>query len=250
MYDIRVTRFGGGVVNSTDNGIFSDLPIPERITKLHEYSQDFDQFVAGDWVITLNGGTAALAAGDGGLLLLTTVVSNFVEVQKTPADFLLAKNFRSWFQCRAAVDNILGAVVAGLINVNAAPFTPANNTDGIYFLTDGTGALSGVVAVGGVRTSTLLGNLLVGGAQAVLSWYYDGGVYAAAPNGRIVFEARGPGVSAPARVMVPAPATFPGAVNLAPVVGVNATTAAIRTLTVDLLDAIKERDNINATPTF
>ena len=178
---------------------------------MHEYSQDFDQFVAGDWTATLNAGTAALAAADGGVLLLTTVVSNFVSLQKLPANYLIAKNFRTWFQIRATVDNILGAVVAGLINVNAAPFTPASNTDGIYFLTDGTGALSIVVAVGGVRTSTLMNSLLVGGAQATLSWYWDAGVYAAAPNGRIVAEVKGAGVSVASRLSVPAPVNFPGA---------------------------------------
>jgi hypothetical protein len=252
MYDTQVTRFKGGLINASDSGIFSDLYIPERITKMHEYPQDFDQFIAADWTLTLNAGTAALAAGDGGLLLLTTVASNFVSVQKTPTHYVLQKGFRSWFQARLNVDNILGAVIAGLINVTAAPFTPANITDGIYFLTDGTGALSGIVAVGGVKTTVALGSLLVGGSLATLSWYYDGGVYAAAPNGRIIFEVKGAGVSVSARgsVVLPAGTTFPAATNLTTTVGVSATTAAVRTLSVDLLYPIKDRENINATPAF
>lgn len=46
MFDNTVTRLPGGVSNSRENGILSDLPVNERISKLHEYSNDFDQYVA------------------------------------------------------------------------------------------------------------------------------------------------------------------------------------------------------------
>ena len=51
-------------------------------------------------------------------------------------------------------------------------------------------------------------------------------------------------------IVVPVASVFPGAVNLAETLAVNAPTAVVRTLTVDTLYAAKDRTNINATPAF
>lgn len=252
MFDNVVTRDGPGHNSETVNEVFSDLYVENRVGKIHEYPQDFDQYIAADYTVTLGGGAAALAAGDGGILSLVTAVSAATLIQKTPANYQLVKAFRAWVHFRAQIDNILGAVVHGLINATAAPFTPANVTDGLYMLTDGTGAVSFAVAVGGVRTIVAAGVSLVAAAQYSFSAYYDGGCYAAAPNGRVVFQITGAGVSANNRtvIVLPAGTTFPGAVNLAPVSGVNATTAAARTMLLDLMYVAKDRTNINATPNY
>lgn len=255
MFDIATTRVPRAFNASTEQGIMSDLPLLDRISKVHEYPNDFDAFVAADWTQTLNGGSAALTAGNGGLLLLTTVASNFATIQDNPVAYQMARGFRDWFQCYAQVDNVLGFIIAGLLNATATPFTGASQTDGIYFLSGAAGALTANVAVGGVIASVPLGVNLVAAAQAKLSWYYDGAVYAAAPNGRVIFEAKGPGVTATSRVEIAVPsagtiAAFPGAVNTGLIVGVSASTAAVRTLTVDLMYGAQDRDNINATPSF
>lgn len=262
MLDNTVSRFPPGLNNVKENGMFSDMFVPDRIAKVHEYPQDFDQFVAGDWTVT-GTGTSALAAGDGGLILISSLLSSFELIQKVPANFQLTKNFRAWGRFVASVDSILGALVLGLINATAAPFTPANITDGIYMLTDGTGAVSFILAVAGVKTTLASGVILVGGGTFVFEWYYDGAVYAAAqPNGRVIFSIANipgvtSGVSANFRGEIGGgntsqlmPATFPGAVNLAPLAGVNATTAVARVLTLDTLYVAKDRFNINATPAF
>lgn len=256
MFDNTVSRFNPGVTNSRDTGLLSDLYVNNRIDRIHEYPQDFDQFVAADWVVT-GAGTAALTAGDGGILLLTTTASTFESVQKTPAAFPMTKGLRSWFTAQVQVDNVLGLLIAGLLNATATPFTGASQTDGAYFLSTNTGALSFNVAVGGVIASVNLGVSLVAGAiaNANLSFYWDGGCYAAAPLGRVVFEASGAGVTANVRgeIAVPASGTiaaFPGAVNLAPIFGVSASTAAVRTAVIDKLYAAKDEVNINATPAF
>lgn len=250
MFDNRVTRMSPGSTNIQDAGILSDMYVQDRLGRIHEYSQDFDQYIAADWTQTLNGGTAALTAGDGGLLLLTTVVSNFATVQKTPANFQLARNFRAWFSARVSVDALVGLVIAGLMNATATPFTGGSQTDGIIFLSDNAGALSVKVAVGGVSVTQAVGASLIAGTQALLAFYYDGGVYPSAPNGRVVYEV----LPNPANfatlvkgsIAIPASGTiaaFPGAVNLAPIVGVNASTAVVRTLTVDAVYAAKDRYN-------
>lgn len=257
MLDNLVSRFYPGQTNSRDTALLSDLYVNNRIDRLHEYPQDFDQYIAADWVQTLNGGAAGLIAGDGGILQLTTVVSNFASVQKTPAAFPMTKGLRSWLTCQVQVDNVLGLLIAGLLNATATPFTGASQTDGAYFLSTNTGALSFNVAVGGVISSVALGVNLVAGAlaNANLSFYYDGGCYPGAPLGRVIFEASGAGVTANVRgeILVPASGTiaaFPGATNLAPIFGVSASTAAVRTAVIDKLYVAKDEVNINATPPF
>lgn len=252
MFDNSVSRFAQGQTNTRDQGIMSDLYVNDRIGKIHEYSQDFDQFIAGDWTVTLGGGSQALIAGDGGINQLQSAASAATLIQKTPANYQLAKTFRTWGRFTSQIDSILGAVFHGLVNATVAPFTPANVTDGIYMLTDGTGAVSFAIAVGGVRTIVAANVLLVAAAQYQYSFYYDGAVYASAPNGRVVHELSGPGVSAKVRIaqVVPAGNAFPGAVNLAPISGVNATTAVARTMLLDTIWVAKDRANINATQAF
>ena len=257
MFDNAVSRLNQGHTNNRDTHILSDLYVPDRATHLHEFSPDFDQFVGADWVVT-GAGTAGLVAGDGGWLSVVSAVSAFQEVQKTPANFSFTKGFRSWGAYQIALDSLLGTVLIGLMNVTTTPFTPASQTDGCYFLTlANTGQITFNVAVGGVITTVNTGSVLIPGAvpNANLYWYYDGGVYPGAPLGRIAWQVDGPGVTVATRgeVLVPATGTiaaFPGATLVAPVVAVNATTAAARTLIVDRLYTAKDEVNINATQPF
>jgi hypothetical protein len=263
MFDISVTRFAGGLTNVRDQGIFSDLYVPDRIGKVHEYSNDFDQFIAADWVNT-GAGTAVLVAGDGGNLAITSAVSAFQSVQKTPAAWQTQKNFRTWGRFSGSLDSLLGNVLLGLLNVTVTPFTGASQTDGMYFTSAvGTGALSFNIAVGGVITTVAVGASIVAGAvpanQFNLLFYWDGGVYAAAPNGRVVFEASGPGIiatgvgasgSVRGEIALPAGTTFPGNTLTVPTMAVSASTAVARLLTMSGLYVAKDNTNINATPGF
>lgn len=255
MLDNVVSRFPKGINNDRDQGILSDLYVSNRIGTIHEYPQDFDQYIAGDWTQTLNGGSAALVAGDGGLLALTSAVSVIASIQKNPANFQLAKGFRTWGRVVTQLDSLLGSSIFGLLNVTTTPFTGASQTDGIYFTTAvTTGEISLNVAVGGVISTLDTGVAVVVGSPFNASFYYDGGVYAL-PNGRVIFQLTGAGVTANARgeILVPSSGTitaFPGAVNIAPTLGVNASTAVARVLTTDTLYFAKDRANINVTPAF
>lgn len=253
MYDNRVSRFPYGVTNVRESGILSDLPMNSRITKVHEYSEDFDRYAAAEWTVT-GAGSAALTAGDGGLLNITSPVSAFQSLQDNPGSFVMVKSFRSWMSFRASLDSLLGNVLVGLLNVTVTPFTGASQTDGIYFTSAvTTGALSINIAVGGVITTQALGASIVAGSQFVLDFYYDGADYAAGyPNGRVVAEVSGAGASASVRteILIPAASTFPGATVLATTMAVNASTAVARVLTVDSIWIAKDRTNINASPVF
>src|ERR1700752_1275295 len=243
MFENRISRFAPGVTQTRDNAILSDLPVPDRIDAINEYPQDFFQYIAADWTQTLNGGSAGLIAGAGGILQVQTVASNFATVQKTPAAWQMSKGLRAWYVSQVQVDNVLGLIIDGLLNATATPFTGASQTDGMYFLSTNTGALSFNVAVGGVIASVSCGVSLVrvAVANANLNFYYDGACYGGrAPLGRVVWEAWGPGVTANARgeIVIPASGTitaFPGATNLSPIFGVSASTAAVRTGVIDKL---------------
>jgi len=264
MYDLAVTRHYPGVNNEKESALFSDLYVAHRLGRVHEYPNDFDSYIAGDWTQTLNGGSVALAAGDGGILNLVTAVSASASIQDNPAAMSHTKSFRTWMFGRMAIDNLLGQVIFGLMNATATPFTPASITDGAWFSSAaGTGALSFNVAVGGVITTVAMGVSLVAGQQIQLSAYYDGAIYAAGqPNGRYVAQADQfiAGISSgAARVELGAagtgqagvmPATFPGATNLCYTIAAFASTAAARTLSIDTVYFAKDRININATPPF
>jgi len=264
MFDNATTRFPPALNNVKESAIFSDLPVPDRIDSLHEYPQDFDDYFgpattaaspAGGWTLSGAGATAALVAGDGGIMSLAAAASTPAALQKTPAAFPMTRGKRGWYTTQLNVDSVLGLIIAGLLNATATPFTGASQTDGMYFLSTNTGALSFNVAVGGVIATVATGVSLVAGAYANLSIYYDGACYNATPNGRVVWQVDGPGVTASARgeILIPAAGTiaaFPSAVNLAPIIGVSASTAAVRTLLDDKLYAAKDEIFINATPPF
>lgn len=260
MFDNATTRFPPALNNVKENAIFSDLPVPDRIDALHEYPDDFDDYfgpaapgTAGGWILSGAGATAALVAGDGGILSIVAAASTPTSLQKTPAAFPMTRGKRTWFTDQVQVDSVLGLVLVGLLNATATPFTGASQTDGAYFTTTNTGVLSFNVAVGGVIFTAPCGVSLVAGQYSNLSFYYDGALYNAAPNGRVVWQADGPGVTATARgeVVIPAAGTiaaFPSAVNLATVLGVSPSTAVARTLLTDKLYVAKDEINPNATP--
>lgn len=257
MLDNTITRFQSGIANNggfsnvRDTDLFSDIPVGDW-TRYHNYYTDYDQYVAADYVVT-GAGTAALTAGDGGLLLITSPVSTFQSLQKTPAAFSIQAGKPLWGEIDAALDSLLGTLLVGLLNVTVTPFTGASQTDGIYLLsTVTTGALSFNIAVGGVITTVATGVSVVAGQQFKFRFYYDGACYDQFPNGRVFYELSGPGVTGTVRgvITLPAGTAFPGATLVTPTLAVNASTAVARTLTVDQVDVFKSRINPNSTPSF
>lgn len=264
MFDKTITRFGstglnsGGFSNVPDNDLFSDIPIGDW-TRYHNYFNHFDSYTAADFAFNNTGAaTAALQAGDGGQLLITNTAANndVASLQKTPASFLLADGFPTWMAFTAKVDNVLGRLIIGLLNQQgAAPgaFTAANRTDGIYMVSDATGAVTVEYAVGGARVATATVAQLVGAQFFNFRAYWDGNLHPnSAPNGRIVYEFTGAGVAAPVRgsIILPSNTTFPGAVNLAPIVALQNGSAVARNVTLALMNAFKPSISPIATPTF
>lgn len=173
-----VTRFPGGVTNVAENDLFADLVMPDP-TKFHTYFDDFDNYTAGDWVVTETqaGATQALTAGDGGLLLLTNSAADddLVALQKTPAAFAFTAGKKVFFKARFKVsDATQSDFVIGLQVVDT---TPLDVTDGVYFLkADGSTDLSVVCRKNASTGSTSASSIatIADDTFITVGFYYDG----------------------------------------------------------------------------
>lgn len=188
MGNISNTRFPFGVTNVGETNLFADMVQPDP-TLFHEYFNDFDTYVAGDWVVTETdaGATQALTAGDGGLLLITNTAADndLVALQKTPAAFSFTAGKKTFFRCRFKVsDATQSDLVFGLQVVDT---TPLDATDGVYFLkADGSAAISVVcrknASAGSTSTSSIA--TLADDTFIELGFYYDGA-------GKVAYEVSG-----------------------------------------------------------
>ena len=266
MFDNQVTRQQYGNVNLRDTDILSDQPIQDS-SLYHQYYNDFDDYVAANWTVTqIGAGTApALAAGDGGIITMITgaTAKNSISNQKLFPSFSTQLGVRFWGRIVFSVDSLLANVIIGKTNSTTTPYTGGQITDGVYLTTTGgTGVVKfNVAASGTITTVTTTTSLVAGlGNYCRFSWYWDGGIYAAAPSGRVVCQVDGwptlggSGVTAPARAEFGGssanalPAGYPTATNTTMQFDVQANTAAARTMNVDMIQFTKERYNILTTP--
>jgi len=178
MGNISNTRFPYGLTNVSEVDLFSDMVQPDP-TLFHQYFNDFDTYVAGDWTVTEtdSGATQALTAGDGGLLLITNTAADndLVALQKNPAAFTFTAGKKTFFRCRFKVsDATQSDLVFGLQVVDS---TPLDVTDGIYFLkADGAATVDFICrknASTGSITATAVATM-ANDTFIELGFYYDG----------------------------------------------------------------------------
>ena len=178
MGNISNTRFPFGLTNVNDVDLFADMVQPDP-TLFHQYFQDFDTYVAGDWTVTETdaAATQALTAGDGGLLLVTNTAADndLVALQKTPAAWTFTAGKKTFFRCRFKVSNATESdLVIGLQVVDA---TPLDVTDGVYFLkADGSTNVAIIArknATTGSTTDTAI-TTMADDTFIELGWCYDG----------------------------------------------------------------------------
>jgi hypothetical protein len=153
MADTLTTRIPNGVTNAALYQTMGQAGIPDP-SWAHVYHNDFDTYAAADWTVTKVGtGTVALAAVDGGQLLLTTTAgaTDAVYNQLTAASFKAVAGKDIWFKLNGILSEVVNSVVyGGLIATGATPLT---TTDGIYISKPtGSGALQLNCVVGGVAT--------------------------------------------------------------------------------------------------
>lgn len=259
MFDLQVTRLQFGQNNTRDTETFSDQPVEDR-TKVHEYNNDFDEYNTGNYTVSSIGtpgagnSTFTAVAGDGGIIQASTGATTNAgfSLQNIRADYLVELGKRMWVVFLFSVDNALANLIAGLLNTTANPTVAGNRTDGWTVQSAGTTALSIELAVAGAKTTIANAAVLNPGLGNYVAFktYWDGGIYASAPAGRIVWELSGTGIVTPARGEIAAPSGFPTATLLNPTAAITPSTGVSRQMNLDLFSIIKERANILATPTF
>lgn len=174
---MATTNFPDGVTNANVESLFGQLVFPDP-TAYHTYFNDFDTYTATDWVVTETGagGTQALTAGNGGLLLITSdALDNDGNVlQKTPAAFAFTAGKKCYFSARLAMEKAVQSdLQIGLVIVDT---TPLDATDGVYFeKLDGTANVSIVCRKNATTGSTTaVAGVLSAATQTVMQYYYDG----------------------------------------------------------------------------
>lgn len=238
QFDQRVTRFPNGFTNIGPNKPLSQMPQPDP-TKCHVFFDDFNDYIAGDWLVTETdaAATEALTAGNGGLLLITNTAgaNDAVEVSSNKLCFTLDKAKKNWGEARVKISTHSDHYFTfGLKNVAYDRYldayvwanSAANQALGIANL-----AGMGIAGTGGALDLTS-SKTLTANTFYTISWYYDG------EGSRYLFVDN---------ILVKTFAYdidtyFPNNVAVAPFVYLsNSADAEAVTLTVDYLFAAQER---------
>ena len=222
-------RVPAGLNNTTNTiGLWRDFGAMDP-TRFQDFKNDFLTYAAGDYTITQTGGSAALAAGSGGWLALTasTGGTDSIYMQHVAASWAMEAGKRAWFETRFKLSAITaGTAIIGLV---ATDTTPETNTDGIYFHKNvaGTGVVDFVVKGSSTATTASTITTLAADTFVRLGFFY---------NGVDAIEYFVDGVKAGTSVSTNLPSA-----NLTFTMGVAATTATARVLTIDYVAMAKER---------
>lgn len=228
---MSMTRFPGGLATRKSTDPFGNYTHPDQ-TDEHRFFDDFNNYTASSWTITVVGSsTPALVAGDGGLLGITTSGSNndSAFLQKLPESYSFEVGKPAWFGARFKVSALTSVVVMGL---QVTDTTPEDVTDGIYWVsTTATGALTGYVRKNATTGSSSVScGTLVADTYTELAWYWDGKDTVTFYQDRV---ARG-SITGVAASYLPDTTT---AISF----GLRTTSAAAKTMTVDFVFASKSR---------
>lgn len=227
------TRFPAGITNANNVETLGMLCCPDP-TKLHAYFNDFDTFAAGDWTITEigAGGTQALTAGDGGLLLITTdaLDNDAVQLQLTVATFLMASGKQAFFKTRFKVAKATESDF--LVGLALTDTTVLDATDGIFFQKDDGDANIDFYVKKDSTTGQNVGTAVAtvtADTYMTLGFYYDGKSKAYAFKDDVLVD------------VLDASSTYLPDADLAVSMAFRNGEAGATTMTVDYVFAAKER---------
>lgn len=104
LVNIQMTNFENGINNRNASDLFGSMAQLDP-SRFHNFMEDFNAFVAGDWTLVSTGSTA-LAAGDGGVLQLVTgaVATNEESLIKAVANFRIGTPRPRYFRALITVD--------------------------------------------------------------------------------------------------------------------------------------------------
>jgi hypothetical protein len=179
---VATTNLIDGVTNVATTTALGSYTMPDP-TSAHTWFDDFDDYVAAEWLITEVGtGTRAVGNLDGGVLVITNGAtddnSNFLQWSgDTNAAAVETWKFEVnkplWLKSRFKIsDATQSDFVLGL---QITDTTPLAVTDGVYFLKlDGSATLNLLVTKNSTSTTTAVGTL-ANDTYVTVGFYYDGG---------------------------------------------------------------------------
>jgi hypothetical protein len=153
-----LSRFPNGLNPLAESADMSDWVFQLDPARSHLYFNDFDVYAAGDWTVTTVGAAsaAALAAGDGGWLALTTDTggTDAVSLQSKVANYNLATNkdfvVKARFKLSDATDS---GIVIGLATVDTTPVASLPTNGMFFYKASGAAALTAQMRSSGTATS-------------------------------------------------------------------------------------------------
>jgi hypothetical protein len=178
-----VTRLPNGVSTNTPDQNLANWGLPDP-TRYHTWFDDFDDYLAANWVRTATGtGTTVVNTGaDGGLLLTTNSAADndavFYQWSENAAagtaeTFKFIAGKKLWFKSRLKVSDVTESdFVMGL---QITDTTPLAVSDGVFFRKDdGDTNLNFVVTKGSTATTTVITGQLANDTFITLGFYYNG----------------------------------------------------------------------------
>jgi hypothetical protein len=179
----NVTRFPNGISTNTTAQALAIWGLPDP-TRYHTWFDDFDDYLAANWVRTVTGtGTTVVNTGaDNGLLLTTNSAADndavFYQWSENAAagaaetwKFIAGKKL--WFKSRLKVSDVTESdFVMGL---QITDTTPLAVSDGVFFRKDdGDTNLNFVVSKASTATTTVITGQLANDTFITLGFYYNG----------------------------------------------------------------------------
>lgn len=189
------TRFEG-VTNADTNSTLGMYGAPDP-TRYHVWFDDFDNYLAAEWVRTATGaGTTVVNTGeDGGVLLTTNAAADddavFYQMSENAAagtaeTFKFIAGKKLWFKSRFKVSDVTQSDF--VLGLQITDTTPLAVTDGVYFRKDdGDSDLDFVVIKDSTATTKTMTGLLANSTFVTVGFYYDGGTIGSTGAGKIYY---------------------------------------------------------------
>lgn len=228
------TRFSNGVSTNDAQYLFGNYPLPapfstsgSTTTGVSEYANDFVSTVA-EYTVTGSGSALALAAGNGGIAVLTPGGTTTASAAyKTASNVAFVAGNQMWFSSRfkaSAVSSTKSFYVGLRAGVSA--------NDGLWFSKAASSTSVNLVSVVGSTTTTLVTGVATAAADTYLElgFYYNGTDLLVFSNNVLVARVSAPTIGSSGTTLTNA--------NLGPVMQITPT--ATDTLTVDYILASTE----------
>lgn len=230
----RIDAGGVPVLYEAGAAPFAVFWVPPQPMAVHQYFNDFDTYVAGDWTLTTveagaGSATEALTNVKGGALLVTNAAGDNDHdfFQKVGESFKFESGKRLWFEIRLQTSDATDSdIVAGLQITDNSPLAVS---DGVFFLkADGAATADFLVEKDSTATTAAAVATLADDTWITLGFMYDG---ASAIHYYVDRVLAGTSVTT----------NMPDDEELTISFGIQNGEAAAKTLTVDYIFAAQER---------